>query len=77
MIIDPGMPLKPAKQISCTFEGISVDGSMINDTLIRCVSPLLSRTGFVSFILKVDGRQLGNSQFLSSKYYTCNYSKPI
>ena len=73
-MIDPGIPLRQTNQISCTFDGISVDGSMINDTLIRCVSPLLSRTGSVPFTLEVDGIQ-GKSQFLSSKYLlVANYS---
>ena len=67
-MIDHRIPLKQTNQISCTFEGISVDGSMINDTLIRCVSPLLSRTGSMPFTLEVNGRQ-GESQFLSGKYF--------
>ena len=67
-MIDHRIPLKQTNQVSCTFEGISVDGIVIDDILIRCVSPLLSRTGSVPFTLEVNGRQ-GKSQFLSSKYF--------
>ena len=58
-----------SEEIICTFDGIEVNGTLVNSTTALCVSPQLSRTGQVPFVLRVPEINLiYESVFTSCKF---------
>ena len=41
------------ERITCTFDGIEVNGILVNSMRALCVSPQLSRTGQVPFVFEI------------------------
>lgn len=56
-------------EIQCVFDGIKVRGVYVNERQALCISPLLSRTGRLSFQIIVTGSTIfsGESTFTSCK----------
>ena len=63
------LPENVSEEIICTFDGIEVNGTLVNSMLALCVSPQLSRTGQVPFLLRVPEINLiYESVFTSCKF---------
>ena len=41
------------EEIICTFDGIEVNGTLVNSMLALCVSPQLSKAGRVPFVFRI------------------------
>ena len=68
VLIETAIGFKKTEQIVCTFDGIQVPGRKVNNTLVMCVSPLLSKPGYVLFTLRIGTRHQEESHYLSGKH---------
>ena len=42
-----------SEEIICSFDGIEVNGTLVNSTTALCISPQLSRAGQVPFLFRI------------------------
>ena len=63
------------EEIICTFDGIEVNGTLVNSMMALCVSPQLSRTGQVPFVFEIPAINLTyESVFTSRKFAIRSYN---
>lgn len=67
-MIEPGIDLSSGGNIKCSFGKTDRPGHILNSTTLMCISPFLQETsGFIDFMLCVNGSLTYESQFLPSK----------
>ena len=66
------------EEIICTFDGIEVNGTLVNSTMALCVSPQLLRTGQVPFVFRIPAVNfIYESIFTSCKFAILRYSSML
>ncbi len=67
-VLISGTRFEMGEKISCNFGGHEVEGSLIDESSALCVSPQLSKLGFITFGIAISNRRMLESQFLSREY---------